>query len=118
MLGVNMKYIHSALISAVLFTFMTTITMSPAMAIGKDDPRWFNEHKLFSVRCQVHKFGAGNAVVGYVVGNDKKEPEEAERVANRFVSKFGAHGRVAKRHCRTQKQYIPNGAYDQDMNPI
>lgn len=117
MLGVKVKRLRLVLISVSLVTCMTASTIPSAMAIGKGDRRWKNEFKMYTVKCQVHKFGAGNAVLGYVVGNEAKA-EDAENVADRFVSKFGAHGSVAKRHCHTQKRYIPNGAYDQDMNQI
>jgi len=54
---------------------MTASTIPSAMAIGKGDRRWKNEFKMYTVKCQVHKFGVGNAVLGYVVGNEAK-PED------------------------------------------
>lgn len=90
--------------------------MTPcADALGSDDPRVKSDRGVYTVKCQVHKNEPGNPVVGFVIGNHKNDPDEAEREANNFVSRFGSGH--AKRHCKTMKKYIVNGAYTVDWVP-
>lgn len=88
---------------------------SVADAVGKNDPQHKNELGMVTVKCQVHENAPGNPVVGFVFGNAKKDAKKAENEANNYVSKFG---NASKRHCKTQKRYTPNGAYDIGMNPL
>jgi len=107
------KKFGTTLVSLSLATGLMMAAMPQAMAV--EVPR--NEYGMYTVKCQVHEFGAGNAIVGLVFGNADK-PDKAEKEANAFVSRLGGYGKVTKRHCKAQHKYTPSGAYDTDMNPV
>ena len=76
--------------------------LSPAFALGPNDPLYKNNLGMYTAKCQVHRNTSGNLVEGFVVGNHQSDPEKAEKEANNFTSRFG-NGH-AKRHCATTKQ--------------
>ena len=109
--------------------FMSGVATPDAYGLGPDDRRVKNQRGDYTVKCQVHGFGPGNPTVGYVVGNHKRDPDAAETKANEFVKDFkkldkgkkkkrGEKTGYAKRHCYTQKKFIKNGSYDQNMKPL
>lgn len=108
------KKFGTTLVSLSLATGLMMAAMPQAMAV--EVPR--NEYGMYTVKCQVHEFGAGNAIVGFVFGNDDKDPRKAQKEANAFVSRLGGYGKVTKRHCKAQHKYTASGAYDSDMNPV
>ncbi|WP_133258561.1 hypothetical protein [Corynebacterium heidelbergense] len=92
---------------------VTTAVFTPqAGALGQDDRRVKDELGTYTVKCEVHKNSAGDAVVGFVYGNSSKSGEDAEQSAGDFVSLFGPDH--TKRHCETQLRYTPVGAYNVD----
>lgn len=95
---------------------MTSLFTPSAGALGKDDPLYVDDIGTRTVKCQVHENAPGNPVAGFVFGNHKKDPLKAEKDADLFVGKFGNDH--TKRHCKTQKKYVPHGAYDSNMNPM
>ncbi|PFG28040.1 Uncharacterised protein [Corynebacterium renale] len=100
-------------IAAIIFLLFFTPS---ANALGKSDPLYRDNIGTYTVKCQVHKNAPGNPVVGIVIGSHSSDPHAAESDANLFVSKFGPHH--SKRHCKTQRKYLPRGAYTTAMNPI
>ena len=102
------KKFGTTLVSLSLATGLMMAAMPQAMAV--EVPR--NEYGMYTVKCQVHEFGAGNAIVGFVFGNDDKDPRKAQKEANAFVSRLGGDGKITKRHCKAQHKYTACGAYD------
>ncbi len=103
-------------VSSALTALVSISLASPvAGSVGKNDPQYKNELGMVTVKCQVHENTLCNPLVGFVFGNAQKRSKDAENEANNYVSKFG---NATKRHCKTQKRYTPNGAYDLAMNPI
>lgn len=111
----------NVVVGALSLTLASTILTSPSHAVGKGDPRFKNNLGLSTVECQVHLNEPGNPVVGYVVGNHGKDPAEAEKEANDFVSRFNdpekPEKRPTKSHCHTVKKYRQSGAYGTDWQP-
>lgn len=109
------KKFGTTLVSLSLATGLMMAAMPQAMAADKRASVVKNQYGAITVRCHVHEFGTGNAVVGYVVGNDDRDLDAAKKDADDFVSRLGSGGKVTKRHCKTQSRYMRSGAYNTDM---
>ncbi|QRP09850.1 hypothetical protein I6J22_06220 [Corynebacterium kroppenstedtii] len=110
-----MKTLRSKIASGVIVALtFSTCFVPQAGALGKSDPRHKDSIGTYTVKCQVHENAPGNPVSGFVFGNHSSDPDEAEKDADLFVSKFGSNH--TKRHCKTQKKYQPRGAYTTSMD--
>ena len=73
-----------------------------------------NELGMVTVKCQVVENARAILLWAFVMGNHPLDPDDTEKEANLYVSKFNnAH----KRHCYPQRKYRPSGAYDTNWNP-
>ncbi|MDO5031134.1 hypothetical protein [Corynebacterium sp.] len=102
-----------SIVLKVLIVFALGLALPAPYAKALPDIK--NEFGMYTVQCQAVENAAGNPVLGYVVGNHKKTPLDAQRDADLYTNKFNnAH----KRHCYPQKRYRPSGAYDTNWNAM
>lgn len=108
------RFSHTFLSVIVSIFLIAGVSVPDAAAVG--NPAVRNQFGMVTIKCHVHEFGPGNNVIGYVVGNSDSSPEDAEKEADMWVSKFNTA--AAKRHCYAQSHYLASGAYNTNMELI
>lgn len=72
---------------------------------------------MYTVRCQVHEGDAEGPLAGFVFGYSEDTVQDAEEMAEIYVSRVVPMGESEMSHCRTWDEYISMGAFDADGHP-
>lgn len=67
---------------------------------------------LYTVRCQIHEGNAEGPLAGFVFGYSEDTVEDAEDMAEIYVSRVVPMGESEVSHCRTWDEYVSMGAFD------
>ena len=73
---------------------------------------------MYTVRCQVHEGDTEGPLAGFVFGYSEDTVQDAEEMAEIYVSRVVPMGESEMSHCRTWDEYVSMGAFDADGRPV